>query len=219
MAPADPRYDVTRPRVRLRKREIRWHAKREEDYEALVGAQEAQLAGIGAGQLANDQEHALCLRADLRGARRRPLGRLGERLAAIDLLSVSSIRELRESIAAEIERYLHEAPGSVRDCPPGDEFHFCEAKSFVFPTGLVAHDVSEFFSLIPSISNASLHFHFFEARLRLERPTNDFTFWLSHIGEDRLARAIDRLNPYVVSLEELKAQIFKIGRRYIRKTA
>ena len=30
--------------------------------------------------------------------------RLGERLAAIDLLSVSSIRELRESIAAEIER-------------------------------------------------------------------------------------------------------------------
>ena len=145
--------------------------------------------------------------------------RLGERLAAIDLLSVSSIRELRESIAAEIERYLHETPGSLRDCPPGDEFHFCEAKSFIFPTGLVAHDVSEFFSLLPSISNASLHFHFFEARLRLERPTNDFTFWLSHIGEDRLARAIDRLNPYVVSLEELKTQIFKIGRRYIRKTA
>jgi hypothetical protein len=145
--------------------------------------------------------------------------RLAERIGAIDLLSVSSLRELREQIAREIERYLQETPGGLRDCPPGDEFHFCEAKSFVFHTGLVAHSVSEFFQLIPSITNACLHFHFFEARLRLEKPTNDFTFWLNDMGEVRLARSIDRLHPYVVSLDELKAQIYKIGRRYIRKPA
>src|SRR5262245_8984645 len=141
--------------------------------------------------------------------------RLGERLGAIDVLSMSSLRELRERIAHEIERYLEETPGILRDCPPGDEFHFCEAKSFVFHTGLVAHDVSEFFSLIQSISEACLHYHVFEARLRLEKPTNDFTIWLNDIGEARLARSIDRLNPYAVSLDELKSQIYKIGRRYI----
>lgn len=145
--------------------------------------------------------------------------RLGERLGAIDLLSVSSLRELREQIAHEIEKHLRETQGPLRDCPPGDEFHFCEAKTFVFHTGLVAQSVSDFFQLIPSISNACLHFHFFEARLRLEKPTNDFTIWLNDMGENRLARAIDKLNPYVVSLDELKGQIFKIGRRYIRKSA
>src|SRR5215510_9821543 len=145
--------------------------------------------------------------------------RLAERLGAIDLLGMSSLREVRESIAQEIERYLGETSGAFRDCPPGDEFHFCEAKSFVFHTGLVAHDVSEFFSAIPSISEACVHYHVFEARLRLEKPTNDFTNWLNDIGEARLARAIDRLNPYAVSLDELKSQIYKIGRRYIRKSA
>jgi hypothetical protein len=144
--------------------------------------------------------------------------RLAERIGAIDLLSVYSLREMRERIANEIERHLQESPGVLRDCPPGEEFHFCEAKSFVYPNGLVAHSVSEFFRMLPSISNACLHFHIFESRLRLEKPTNDFSVWLTSIGERGLAAAIDRLNPYVVSLDELKGQIFRIGRRHIRKS-
>jgi len=142
--------------------------------------------------------------------------RLAERIGAIDLLSVSSLRELRDRIAGEIEVYLQETQGKLRDAPAGEEFQFCEAKSFVFPNGLVAHDVPEFFRCLPLISNACLHFHIFESRLRLEKPTNDFSFWLTDNGEKKLAAAIDNLNPYVVSLDELKAQIYKIGRRYAR---
>ena len=37
--------------------------------------------------------------------------------------------------------------------------------------------------LIEQVTNACLHFHFFEARLRLERPTNDFSQWLRDLGE------------------------------------
>lgn len=138
--------------------------------------------------------------------------RLAERLAAIELLTITSIRDLRTAIVTTVEEHL-KSEGTRRDCPAGDEFHFCEAKSFIMPIGVVAHDVPEFFEQLGRVTNACLHFHFFEARLRLERPTNDFSQWLRDLGENRLAKAIDRLNPYVMTLDELKEEIGKLGRR------
>lgn len=143
--------------------------------------------------------------------------RLAERLAAIDLLAITSIRELRETVITTIQKHLEGDSSTRRVCPPGDEFHFCEAKSFIMSTGLVAHSVPEFFRTIEQVTNACLHFHFFEARLRLERPTNDFSKWLGDLGETKLARKIDRLNPYVMTLDELKHEIVNLGRRYRRK--
>lgn len=138
--------------------------------------------------------------------------RLAERLAAIELLAITSIRDLRIAIVTTVEEHL-KSGATLRDCPSGDEFHFCEAKSFIMPTGVVAHDVSEFFEQLGRVTNACLHFHFFEARLRLERPTNDFSQWLQDLGESRLAKAIDKLNPYVMTLDELKEEIIRLGRR------
>jgi len=142
--------------------------------------------------------------------------RLAERLAAIDLLAITSIRELREALIAAIQKHLESNSGNPRECPPGEEFHFCEAKSFIMPTGQVAHDIPEFFEIIEHVTNTCLHFHFFEARLRLERPTNDFSQWLGDLGETRLARRIDHLNPYAMTLDELKHEIVKVGRKYRR---
>lgn len=144
--------------------------------------------------------------------------RLAERIGAIDLLSMTSIRELREAIICQIERHFRDMPAAIRDCPEGAEFHFSEAISFIVPSGIVAGSVSEFFERVTSISNASVHFHVFESRLRLERRTNDFSLWLNDLGETRLARAIDRINPYAVSLDQLKAQIRRVGRRTIGRS-
>jgi hypothetical protein len=138
--------------------------------------------------------------------------RLAERLAAIELLTITSIRDLRNAIVTTVEEHL-KSDATRRDCPAGDEFHFCEANSFIMPTGVVAHDVSEFFEQLGRVTNACLHFHFFEARLRLERPTNDFSQWLKDLGETRLAKEIDKLNPYAMTLDELKEQISKLSRR------
>lgn len=138
--------------------------------------------------------------------------RLAERLAAIDLLAITSIRELREAIISTVQKHMDSA--GRRDCPPGDEFHFCEAKSFIMPTGMVAHNVPEFFEEISRVSNSCLHFHFFEARLRLERPTNDFSKWLNDLGEAKLASAIDKLDPYAVTLDELKEQIMQLRKHF-----
>ena len=136
---------------------------------------------------------------------------LGEKLAAIDLLSFTSIRELREKIIATIENHGGPAGNQQRDCPPGDEFHFCRSKSFIMRTGLVAHDPAEFFAVLPQVTNASLFFHFFEARLRLGRPTDDFSQWLAWRGKDSLAGAISALDPYSMTLDEFKERIIALG--------
>jgi hypothetical protein len=139
---------------------------------------------------------------------------LAERLAAIDMLAATSIRAIRDAIVEAISKYIESTGKATRECPPGDEFHFCEAKSFVMATGFVARNKSEFFEGIAAASIASLHFHFFEARLRLERPTNDFSIWLNARGETRLARRIEGLNPYSMTLDELKQEIVRLGKRY-----
>jgi hypothetical protein len=136
---------------------------------------------------------------------------LAEKLVAIDILSFSSIRDLREAIINTIEAYLAEIGGRQQNCPPGQEFHFCESKSFIMPSGLVAWDIPDFFAKLPKVANTSLYFHFFEARLRLERPTNDFSSWLCYRGAEGMAQAIDRLNPYQMTMEELREEIIKLG--------
>ncbi len=138
---------------------------------------------------------------------------LAEQLAAMDLLAFTSVRDVRESIIDVIQKHLQGNKTALRQCPPGDEFHFCEAKSFIMPNGLVAHTVRELFEKLEQVTNSCLHFHFFEARLRLGRPTNDFTKWLEALGETKLAKRIDSLNPYGMTLEELKNEIVKVGRR------
>jgi hypothetical protein len=136
---------------------------------------------------------------------------LSEKLASIDLLAFSSIRELRDAIIKTIEAYLAEIGGRLQDCLPRQEFHFCESKSFIMPSGLVACDVPDFFAKLPKVANTSLYFHFFEARLRLERPTNDFSTWLCYRGAERLAQAIEKLNPYRMTMEELRDEIIKLS--------
>jgi hypothetical protein len=136
---------------------------------------------------------------------------LAERLSVIDMLAFTAVRPLREAIAAAIDARVSEPDFAERSCQRGDEFHFCESQSFVMPTGIVASGVRDFFRKLPKVSNVSLFFHFFEARLRLGRPTNDFSLWLAGCGEQGLAQAIDALDPYLVTLDELKQQIIRLG--------
>jgi hypothetical protein len=142
---------------------------------------------------------------------------LPEELAAIDLLTFTAIRPLREALLAVMERHLRTQREGDRECPPGDEFHFCQSQSFVMATGVVADNPPDLFRRLERITSQSLFYHFFGARLRLGRSTNDFSAWLEARGETLLARAIDRLDPYAVTLDELKHQIIQVGNpHYVR---
>lgn len=132
---------------------------------------------------------------------------LSEKLGILDLRRFTSIRQLRETIISLVEAYVREADGQLRQCLTGHEFHFCKSKSFIMPTGIVAQDPADLVMKLPAITNVSLYFHFVEARLRMERETNDFSQWLTAWGEQALAREIDTIDPYALTLDELKSAI------------
>jgi small-conductance mechanosensitive channel len=134
---------------------------------------------------------------------------LAERLAYIDTFEFSTIEALRQRIIAVIQDFSTQTP-IERDAPPGNEFHFIKSISVVLPTPYVAHDLQEFVSILRRVSIGSLYFHIFEARLRLQRRTNDFSLWFEDcLGEKELAEQITRLDPYNYTMENLREIIIQ----------
>lgn len=137
---------------------------------------------------------------------------LGEQLASIDTVQFLTIRSLRDKLSATIDDYLKSNPLSrLRFAGEGEEFHFIKSVSFVFATPHIAYDLQEFREALQRITIDSLYFHIFDARLRLEHGSNDFSHWLKDsICDDESADKISRLDPYTYTLEELRKTIIEI---------
>jgi len=143
---------------------------------------------------------------------------LGEKLASIDTIQFPTIRSLREEIIKNIESYIKDNPLSkLKFASEGEEFHFIKSVSFILPTKYIAYNLSDFVEILKKITLDSIYFHIFEARLRLERTTNDFSYWIeTSIGDKTLASTISHLDPYTYTLEDLRSAVIKIVEVYIR---
>jgi len=137
---------------------------------------------------------------------------LGERLASIDVVQISSIRGLRERIAETIDQYLQENPNAEKKfANPGSEFAFIRSISFIAWADYYASDLREFADVLRKITIDSIYFHIFESRLRLEKDTNDFSFWIgTALGEKELAQRIEQFDPYTLTLEDLRQQLIRL---------
>ena len=142
---------------------------------------------------------------------------LGERLASIDTIQFNTINELRQTFISVIEDYLKSnATAKTKFTSRSSAFYFIKSISFIIPTGYIAEDLREFSDILGSISVDAIYFHIFEARLRIGKKTNDFSFWIeSSLGNKKLADAISRLDPYTYTLEDLRKTIIEKISKYI----
>lgn len=141
--------------------------------------------------------------------------KLGEDLAAIDICEFSTIRQLREKIINVIENHLFECKEPLRYAPNGREFEFIKAHSFIMPTGFKARNLKEFEMALEKVTIYSIYFHIFEARLRLEKGINDFSFWIgTSAGAPELATAIAALDPYTFNMESLRRKLIQLIRKW-----
>jgi hypothetical protein len=140
---------------------------------------------------------------------------LGERLASVDIVQFTTIRSLREKIIGVIEEYQAQNPSvCTKQAHSGREFYFTKSISFVVPTPYVAHTLEEFAYILTRITLNSVYFHIFEARLRLENKTNDFSNWIeTSVGDRETAEAISRLDPYTYALDDLRKAVIAIIKR------
>ena len=135
---------------------------------------------------------------------------LGERVASIDLRQFHRLSDIRDRIVQVLEEGLKQSDGE-RSVPPGAEFNFMTAQTFVIPTKYEARNLREFRDCLGRISVRSIYYHMFESRLRLEREDSDFAIWLREsLGEEALASSLNRLDPYTQTLEGLRRRLSRM---------
>lgn len=140
---------------------------------------------------------------------------LAERLASINTCDFTTIRALREKLVDTIENFLGRKKGPGREAEEGQEFYFVKSISFIFPTPYVVTSLAAFLSILRKITIDSIYFHMFEARLRLEKGTNDFSIWFENsLGQKELARKVARLDPYTYTMEGLREKIIRLAEPY-----
>jgi hypothetical protein len=148
--------------------------------------------------------------------------KLGEELASIDTIQFSSIRALREKLVQTIANHIRDMEntgrGQFRVAAPEEQFHFIKTISFVFPTPYVAHNLLEFLRILKKITINSIYFHVFEAKLRLEKGINDFSYWIdTSCDEQKLAQELARLDPYTYTLEGLRTKIIDLVGKQLKE--
>jgi hypothetical protein len=138
---------------------------------------------------------------------------LAERLAIVDVREFTSIEDLRQSLVRLLEDYVQNNPdAAVRNAD--EPFYFCAADIVVIPTLFVPDTLPGFADGLRRVSIHSIHHHFIEARLRLKLMSNDFSQWLlEEMYLPDAARAVNRIDMYTVTMENVRHQIVDIVER------
>jgi Family of unknown function (DUF5752) len=139
--------------------------------------------------------------------------RLGEQLSSVDIREFTSISDLRQRFIGIVEGFL-QINSAIGNKAAQETFYFCASDVVVIPTTFVAHTMHEFAEGIRSVSVHSIHHHFIEARLRIKLMSNDFSQWLHEdMGLTATARALNQIDIYTGTLEDVREQIVRIVER------
>jgi len=137
---------------------------------------------------------------------------LAERLGIIDPYEIDSMENLRRMVLEIIEDRLSELSPWVPMVRQGNDFYFMEATSVVFDTQKRITDPYGLAEAIKHMTNGSIYYHFLEARRRQALQRDDFTTWLTEIGNagGRFARAIATIDPHFLTLGELRNKLVNV---------
>ncbi|MGB9667481.1 MAG: DUF5752 family protein [Thermosulfidibacteraceae bacterium] len=130
---------------------------------------------------------------------------LAEKISAIDPIEYPDLEELRRVFL----KVLEEDPcvGTDRVMSP---FYFLSVEREVVDYGLVARNFKEFVEIFRNSSVNSVFYHSIAFRVDSKMPLNEYSLWLSSIGENKKADLINKLDIYSMNLYEVKSEIVNI---------
>jgi hypothetical protein len=135
---------------------------------------------------------------------------LAEQLASVDVREFTAIEGLRRRMVEIIGQFQQANPKSG-DKAANEPFYFCASDIVVMPTKFTPDSVGGFVDGLNQVSIHSIHHHFIEARLRLQRMSNDFSNWLEEeAGLSEAAAKIEQIDIYTNTLEGVRMQIARI---------
>lgn len=141
--------------------------------------------------------------------------KLAERLAMVDPTTSPDLEDLRRDLVEIIEDRLDESE-ALPWVRATQRFHFMRSQIVVFDTGVRCRTPEEMAERIPYLSPSSVFYHFVDARRRSAEGTDDLRSWLASFGPrfEELRRALGELDPYFVSLTELRDEVAAVFRRH-----
>ena len=142
---------------------------------------------------------------------------LAEHLSNIDPYDFKEIGALRNELLGLIDYYFDRVP-KPKEAMPGDEFYFTETVTLIFPVGIRARNLAEFFAAIKYIEEDCIYYHFYEARIRLGRGNDDFSRWFEDtLGEKDLAGKIRAVDPLMYTVEHIRTFIAGLVEETVRR--
>lgn len=140
-------------------------------------------------------------------------GILAERLAIINPVAFADLESLRQELIEVIEQRLDETE-LITWAEIDMQFHFVGSQIIVFDTRQTIEQPEQLAEAFSKISLGSLYYHFIDARRRSPEMIDDFRSWLTTCGDpyyDYLSSQLALVDPYFVSLQELRAQLIDVA--------
>ncbi|MFZ0429954.1 MAG: DUF5752 family protein [Acidobacteriota bacterium] len=141
---------------------------------------------------------------------------LAERLSIVDPTEFSDLELLRTELLEILEERLDESEW-VGWAPAGSPFHFLRSQIVVFDTNRRVESPQELFAALPSLSGASVFYHFIDARRRNPEGIDDFRAWMADLGDEfsGLCHDLAGLDPYFMSLIALRDKLADVLSRHV----
>ena len=135
---------------------------------------------------------------------------LAERLALQSPFDFENIEAFREHLLATLDDHLMRLPFAPRTIT-GRPFHFLVGHLHELPLELTVADLTGFGRAIGEVDESSIYYHAVESMGRLGKPRSDFAEWMDQgLGRGRLAREIDQLDPFALSLDGLRLRLLEL---------
>ncbi len=130
---------------------------------------------------------------------------LAERLGILNPYDYGQLEDLRLITVEIIDDRLSEIH-YIPWVPHGEDFHFMQAVTVVFDTGVELRTAKDLIRHIPKMSYSSIYYHFIEARRRTTNKTDDFSAWFEDMEKkpQGLISEFAHLDFYYLNLCELK---------------
>lgn len=142
---------------------------------------------------------------------------LSEEISGIDMFDFNFIADYKTKIIKIISEFINSGNRKTRQVGLDERFNFMKAVTFIMDTGKIAYTLREFYDVLQNITIFSFYYHYFEAHFRINaRMANDFSIWIKdELKIPKLADEISGLDPYSLTIDNLKSNILKLVKRYL----
>lgn len=142
---------------------------------------------------------------------------LAEKLSIIDPTEFESLEDLRQEVLETIEKRLDDYE-IILWTNKEDRFYFVRSTIIVFESSQTILDPHKLENVMKRLSPSSIFYHFIDARARTPERMDDFSEWLKSFGNqyDELIEKIQAIDPYFLSLTQLKEELIHVIQKFFK---